>query len=298
MKSRDKVNSAMSVEKILVVAHKIFDDSNLPNGYNVTKVGNNRFALPGGWSDCDGDDNISHENPWYCELTAQYWAWKNLPEDMDVIGLVHYRRYFMSYKVDSRCFWDDVLSIEEARNILHNYKMIIPFKTAKRSGGSILYRNRIMNEHDKHWVIIYQIMREKYPDYLKSFEKVIFGKKQVWFNMFIASKKIFDLYSQWFFGVLKEYDTAIKSIGENRVPRVDGFLSELLLLVWVDKNIAVKEIKYLDVKNIEANGKLTYSSNFTNKICKMLYSNYNLLKLYKNMKASFDVIYRTIFEGL
>lgn len=37
----------MSVEKILVVAHKIFDDSNLPNGYNVTKVGNNRFALPG-----------------------------------------------------------------------------------------------------------------------------------------------------------------------------------------------------------------------------------------------------------
>ena len=39
----------------------------------------------------DEGDNISQKNKTYCELTAQYWAWKN--EDADYYGFFHYRRY-------------------------------------------------------------------------------------------------------------------------------------------------------------------------------------------------------------
>ena len=46
--------------------------------------------IPGVLHDNTGD-NISDKNKMYCELTAQYWAWKN--DDADYYGFFHYRRY-------------------------------------------------------------------------------------------------------------------------------------------------------------------------------------------------------------
>ena len=37
-------------------------------------------------------ENISEKRMTFCELTTQYWAWKNV--DADYYGFCHYRRYF------------------------------------------------------------------------------------------------------------------------------------------------------------------------------------------------------------
>ena len=56
-----------------------------------------------GYQGDDAGDNISEKNPYYCELTGLYWAWKNL--DADYIGLAHYRRHFDQSDNVKMTFW-------------------------------------------------------------------------------------------------------------------------------------------------------------------------------------------------
>ena len=76
--------------KIIVATHKKYkmpkDDIFLP-----LHVGNQGKESIGFICDNTGE-NISVKNPFWCELTGLYWAWKNLK--CDYLGLVHYRRHF------------------------------------------------------------------------------------------------------------------------------------------------------------------------------------------------------------
>ena len=76
--------------KILVVTHKKYWMPKIEM-YLPIQVGLiNKNDL--GYLKDNTGDNISYKNPNYCELTAMYWAWKNI--DVDYIGICHYRRYF------------------------------------------------------------------------------------------------------------------------------------------------------------------------------------------------------------
>ena len=62
--------------------------------YKILHVGSNDDYYDYYLKDNTGD-NISKKNPNYCELTGQYWIWKNVDSSADEItGLIHYRRYF------------------------------------------------------------------------------------------------------------------------------------------------------------------------------------------------------------
>ena len=76
--------------------------------------------IPGFQPD-DVGDNISADNPRYCELTALYWGCKNLPADeARYLGLVQYRRYFAGSGQRG------TLTAEEASSLLRHAPVVLP----------------------------------------------------------------------------------------------------------------------------------------------------------------------------
>lgn len=80
-----------------------------------------------GFQGDNSGENISNLNPYYCELTGLFWAWKNL--DCEYLGLLHYRRYFtkMTKVYNESINIDDViLNRFEVEKLLENSEVIVP----------------------------------------------------------------------------------------------------------------------------------------------------------------------------
>lgn len=284
----------MKKTMIGVVSHKDFDDQSLPECYHVIHVGNADIPENKHWLADNTGDNISGENPYYCELTAQYWMWKNIAEKYDYIGIVHYRRYFMNYHNNTNTFWDDILSETDINNIMEKYDIIAPYLKSKGVGGSILYYGK--SNQSQEWIIIDNIIKNHFPNEYLAFKKVISGKTQMWSNMFIAKKSIFIEYSAWLFGVLSEYDKVMKNDEiDKRSLRVDGYLSELLLLVWLEAYVDKKNIYHCHVESSEGS---TYRDNRNNAIYNFILTNKNVLDCIMTIKTKLVVLKRKFIDGL
>lgn len=227
--------------KVLVAAHKNYkmpsDPMYLPVfvGKEIHPEINHTFQ-----GDNTGE-NISKKNPYYNELTAIYWGWKNL--DLDAMGLVHYRRYLsMSHNKSL----DTVLSTEQVEKLLNKYDIILP---EKRKYYIETNKSHYLHAHEREpFYIMESIVKKDYPEYSESWDKVM---KRTWahmFNMFIMKKKPLNEYCNWMFDILSkvEEQTDISSYSTYE-KRVYGFLSELLLDIWLDHNTeySVKEVKYV-----------------------------------------------------
>ena len=84
----------------------------------------------------DLGDNISEKNPYYCELTGYYYAYKNLRSDY--MGFVHYRRYFLKSGLFRKKSLDDVLDEKDIEEKLSKADFILPKKRhyfIERSSG-------------------------------------------------------------------------------------------------------------------------------------------------------------------
>lgn len=232
----------------MVATHKKYwmpkDEIYLP--INVGKKGKEDLGCIGD----DTGDNISTKNPNYCELTGLYWAWKNL--DCEYIGLCHYRRYFAhkskrSKLEDKR---QSILTKVDYEQLLQQYDVILP---KKRNYYIETVRSQYEHAHNKRDLDeVENIIKEKYPEYIKAFEKVMSNRKLYIYNMFAMKKSLFDEYCVWLFDILFTLENRIDISDYDKYnARVFGFLSERLFNVWIEKkSLKVKTINVVFLEKI------------------------------------------------
>lgn len=231
--------------KVIIATHKKYqmptDDMYLP--LHVGKEGKDDLGYTG---DNTGK-NISKKNPYYCELTGVYWAWKNLKADY--IGLAHYRRHF-SLKKKSKDKFENILTGAEASKLLEKTDIILPKKRK--------YYIETLYNHYKHTMYVEpldetrNIISEKYQDYLPYFDKLYKRRSAHMFNMFIMKKEIYDGYCKWLFDILEELEKRTDQTKYDSFhARFYGRVSELLLDVYLQKNnLSYKEIPVIYMEKI------------------------------------------------
>lgn len=234
--------------KIIVATHKKYqmpkEDIYLP-----IQVGSEGKQYIGYIQDNTGE-NISFKNPYYCELTGLYWAWKNL--NADYIGLCHYRRHFTCSKIIPRKEnkkFKILLTRMQIEDKLKKADIILPKK--RRYYIETLYNHYKHTMHIEPLDITEQIIREKYPEYIDEFEKIKKRTSAHMFNMFIMKREYLDKYCMWLFDILFELEKRIDvKQYDSFHARFPGRVSELLLDVWINKNgLKYEEVKVIDMQN-------------------------------------------------
>lgn len=151
-------------------------------------------------------DNISEKNPTYSELTALYWAWKNLKRlypDVKYVGWSHYRRFFaldrskffadrifMSTSAikDYRVRVDKVINILEAGKIIITKKRIFPFP---------LYVQYSTIHYSDDYRALKKVIQEKFPDYYDTFANFMHNNNKLsLYCMFIMKYEDFEKYCE------------------------------------------------------------------------------------------------------
>ncbi len=215
--------------KVFVVTHTK-PSRPLPMGYEYIGVGKDNLGLD--FSDKSGN-SIENLNPYFSELTAIYWIWKNyICDPNDFIGIMHYRKILV------RNFFSAIIKqpigIRRIEKILSEFDLIVPEKNHLPPN---VYRN-YSKEHELSDLKLALSIAE-------SRDKVEAGKYFTCLegmnsahacNMLICRKSLFDEYCSWLFPILldclKEIDFKDR---DSYQKRVFGFLSERLFNVWLDR---------------------------------------------------------------
>ncbi len=203
----------------------------------------------------DSGENISDLNPMYCELTAQYWAWKNI--DCERYGFCHYRRYFSFSERDFE--ENDFGEIIDGRinsksqekyglfdeNILRQVEdcdlVTTKFQDLRDFPGNFStprqHWHDAPNLRDEDLDLMVKIINELHPDYSKICEDYLDGNETCFCNMFVMTKEIFNDYCPWLFGILEEFckrcDT--KNYSKEAL-RTAGHIAERLLNIYILKH--------------------------------------------------------------
>lgn len=256
--------------KILISCHK---EITLPEAevYLPVQVGaaNTDVRLAGMQPDNEGE-NISDRNFTFCELTAQYWAWKNLKADY--VGLCHYRRFFyfgrQNYaKNDHFQIEADALSEYSIRDFRLNDSALIRSEVegydlvtapywdvskaiapggVKSSVAEHMIAYGLFEEEDLKK--LRSIVAQRQPAYLSYFDSYINGKKYLGYSCYIMRQELFDRFCEFEFDILRTFDETFDySYLTTTKKRICGYFGEILYSVFVESIRAEGQVKIKQV---------------------------------------------------
>lgn len=205
----------------------------------------------------DVGENISLKNREYCELTAHYFAWKNI--EADYYGFCHYRRflclkqgknpYYAKGKIsenDKKIFFGNE---ERWCGLVENYEIIAP----RSENMGITAREHYCTSkyhYGEDLDLFIEILSQKYPEFALFSEKYLSQNSQYFCNMFIMDKAHFFEYCEVLFDVLKEFDSCKTLHGDFQSDRTDGYLGEIFTGIYitycVENGAKIKELPRLD----------------------------------------------------
>ncbi len=205
-------------------------------------------------------DNISLKNKSYCELTTQYWAWKNV--DADYYGFCHYRRFFMLS--DGGVFSESLnergqivsrilnkVTIDryglnnelEMQKYITKYDCILPVKQdlrklqTPRGKAETVYGHFAAHDrlfmHSSDLKILIKILNRLFPDYKQDAYEYLQNPYFWGFNCFILKKQYFNELCEFEFAILAELEKRLDvSLYNRQTSRVYGFMGEILSCIF------------------------------------------------------------------
>lgn len=254
--------------KILVSCHKPVctpkNDMFIP--VHVGSLG--KEAIEGCQRDDEGE-NISSRNFTFCEMSGQYWAWKNL--SADYIGQCHYRRYFCfdgkSHKandhaqIEDECLSPYSINDYMIADELAIRKNVEPYDLVRAPYWSVKGvptpdgPKKTIREHmvayglvaDEAFDRLVSICGELQPDYCDELVSYLNGDKYLGYNCFIMKRQLFDRLCEFEFSILDKFDSEFSYEGLTATQkRICGYLGEVLYSVFVahvsKEGVSVNEI--------------------------------------------------------
>ena len=204
----------MDKVKILVACHKQAEvfSNNVYTPIHVGKALHPKLDL--GFQGDDDGDNISKLNPLYCELTAQYWGWKNM--QTEYIGLCHYRRYFKTVITE-----ENIDKLMDGCDIILVKKLLLPNNIISAAQMGLI---------PEDVSLFYLYMKKYHSEIFPQFEQFfVHGIDLYPCNMFVCKKNKFDEFAKWQFGILEDLRKIYPLSNYSRCNRILGYLGEDLL---------------------------------------------------------------------
>lgn len=271
--------------KILISTHKLVKLPNCKQFYGISvgqaldfknlKKDTNIY-----YSDSEEIDNISNKNWFYCEITAQYYAYKHL--QAEYFGFMHYRRLLSFTDFNAKEIYYNIPSVGKiSKKLLHTYKI-----TTKNIQFTIeqydiivpnpyympmnIYQQYAESHNIDAFIIALKILHKKYPHMWKDAKEHLKQNYIYLCNIFIFKNDIFQEYSKWLFDILFTMEAEL--VKNSVIPiqdikkyaRLGGFIAERLCSIYIDYLIKKNKYKILHLPMLLLNEKINIKHKILN----------------------------------